>query len=223
MRKLLVLIFLIVCEMNVAQENFQLKRGDILFQDSDCGAPCKAIEKVTTGYKGANLSHVGIAEQNNDENWIVIEAISDGVVKTPLGEFLNRSLDAEGKPKVLVGRVVEKYQSLLPEALKEAQKLLGKPYDEVYKLGNGSYYCSELIYEIFKRANNGEPIFKLYPMTFKDPETRKTFPAWVDYFNELNEQIPEGEPGLNPGGISRSPAIRIVHCYGSPSNFKSEK
>jgi hypothetical protein len=223
MRKLFLLIFLIICEMSMAQENFQLKQGDMLFQDSDCGPPCEAIEKVTNGYLGANLSHIGIVEQDKDGRWIVIEAISEGVVKTPLEEFLNRSLDAEGNPKVLVGRIIEKYQSLLPEALKEAQKLIGNPYDDIYKIGNSRYYCSELIYEIFKRANNGKAVFDLQPMTFIDPETGKTFPAWIDYFDELNEPIPEGEPGLNPGGLSRSPAIRIVHYYGKPSNFKTEK
>ncbi len=223
MRKLVLLLFIIIGEMSVAQENFQLKRGDLLFQDSDCGAPCEAIEKVTTGFQGANLSHVGIVERSNDGSSVVIEAISDGVVKTPLNEFLNRSLDAKGKPKVLAGRVVEKYRPLLPEALKEAQKMVGKPYDDIYKIGNGRYYCSELVYEIFKRANNGEAVFQLYPMTFIDPKTGKTFPAWIDYFSELDEPIPEGEPGLNPGGISRSPAIRIVHHYGKPSNFKLKK
>jgi hypothetical protein len=80
-----------------------------------------------------------------------------------------------------------------------------------------------LIYEIFKRANNGEAVFDLQPMTFIDPETGKTFPAWIDYFDDLNEPIPEGEPGLNPGGLSCSPAIRIMHYYGKPSNFKTEK
>lgn len=223
MRKLVLLLFIIIGEMSVAQENFQLKRGDLLFQDSDCGAPCEAIEKVTTGFQGANLSHVGIVERSNDGSSVVIEAISDGVVKTPLNEFLNRSLDAKGKPKVLAGRVVEKYRPLLPEVLKEAKKLIGKPYDDIYKIGNGRYYCSELVYEIFKRANNGEAVFQLYPMTFIDPKTGKTFPAWIDYFSELDEPIPEGEPGLNPGGISRSPAIRIVHHYGKPSNFKLKK
>lgn len=209
--------------MSVAQENFQLKQGDLLFQDSDCGAPCEAIEKVTSGYKGANLSHVGIAEQNDKDDWFVIEAISEGVVQTPLKEFLNRSYDSEGKPKVIVGRVVKKYQALIPKAISEARKLIGKPYDETYQIGNDRYYCSELVYEVFKKANDNAPVFNLYPMTFKDPDTGKMFPAWAEYFNELNKTIPEGEPGLNPGSISRSPAIQIVHYYGRPSDFQPEK
>ena len=34
----------------------------------------------------------------------------------------------------------------------------------------------------------------------------------------LTLNIPEGELGLNPGGISRSALIEIVHQYGNPSS-----
>ena len=223
MKKIVFFIFLIICEMSLAQESFQIKRGDLLFQDSDCGAPCDAIEKVTTGYRGASLSHIGIAEKDSSGQWIVIEAISEGVVKTPLNDFLNRSYDSEGNPKVIIGRLKEKYQPLIPNALKAAEKLTGNPYDDIYQIGDDRYYCSELIYEILKKANNEKPVFNLYPMTFIDPDTGETFPAWTDYFKKLNEPIPEGKPGLNPGSISRSPAIRIVHHYGCPENFKPKK
>ena len=47
-------------------------------------------------------------------------------------------------------------------------------------------------------------------MTFKDPETKEFFPAWVAYYAELGEAIPEGESGLNPGSISRSQKIDIL-------------
>ena len=39
---------------------FQFQRGDLLFQDLDCGPPCDAIEAVTVGYQNANLSHCDI-------------------------------------------------------------------------------------------------------------------------------------------------------------------
>ncbi len=53
-------------------------------------------------------------------------------------------------------------------------------------------------------------------MTFNDPDTQEPFPIWVEYYKKLGEPIPEGEPGLNPGGISRSIYIDIVHYYGKP-------
>jgi uncharacterized protein YycO len=161
------------CNQNIseANSNFALQPGDLLFQDIDCGPLCDAIERVTIGFQGANFSHVGIAARDDRGNFIVIEAISNGVVITPLKTFLARSSDARHQPKVVVGRVKEPYRHLIPSALKEGLALKGKPYDKVFVIDNEAYYCSELIYEIFLRANTNKPLFKLQPMTYKDPET----------------------------------------------------
>ncbi|MHC4655849.1 MAG: YiiX/YebB-like N1pC/P60 family cysteine hydrolase, partial [Planctomycetota bacterium] len=82
---------------------------------------------------------------------------------------------------------------------------------------NGAYYCSELIYEIFLRANANKPVFKLQPMTYKDPDTGEMLTVWEDYFSKLGVSIPEGKPGINPGGISRSRFLTIIYAYGNPS------
>ncbi len=84
-------------------------------------------------------------------------------------------------------------------------------------MSNDAYYCSELIYEIFLVANDQVPVFELQPMTFKDPDTGQTLAAWEKYFSDLGVSIPEGQPGINPGGISRSDALTIVYAYGEPS------
>jgi len=197
--------------------DFKLQPGDLLFRDSDCGPLCDAIEQVTTGFEGTNLSHVGIAAKDTDGNIVVIEAASSGVRVVELQSFLNRSADAQGKPKVIVGRLKKPYNQLIPAALKEAFNLKGKPYDKVFAVDNDAYYCSELIYEIFKQANNNNPVFALQPMTFKDTDTGKTLPAWENYFSQLGVSVPEGRPGINPGGISRSQALAIIYKYGNPS------
>jgi hypothetical protein len=199
------------------EHHFVLQQGDLLFQDLDGGPLCEAIEKVTTGYQGMNLSHVGIVAKDDDGNFIVIEAVSAGVEVTPLQIFLERSFDARHHPKVIIGRLKEPYCRLIPYALKEAHALKGRPYDRVFSIDNEAYYCSELIYEIFLRVNNNNPVFKLQPMTFKEPDTREFHPAWESYFAELGIPIPEGQPGINPGGVSRSPVLTIVHKYGNLS------
>jgi len=199
--------------------NFELKAGDILFQDSDCGPFCEAIEKVTMGVGGAKFSHVGMIIPKGAEELAVMEAITAGVVETPLDSFFMRSFDAENNSKVVVGRLKEAYQPLIEKAVVYAKSKLGLAYDDVFNISNNKYYCSELIYESFKYANNSQPIFQLQPMTYKDPETKETFPIWEDYFQKLNTPIPEGEPGLNPGGMSASDYIDIVHFYGQPQGY----
>jgi len=57
-------------------------------------------------------------------------------------------------------------------------------------------------------------------MTYKDPDTEEIFPIWVDYFKKLKVDIPEGHPGLNPGGMSTSRYINIVHFYGKPQGYE---
>lgn len=197
-----------------------LREGDLLFQDLDCGAICDAIEKVTTGYKGAKFSHVGIVAKDANRQFVVIEAVQNGVQATPLQTFLGRSFDRQRRPKVVVGRLKPAFRHLIPLVLKEASALKGKPYDSLFVIDNDWYYCSELIYEIFLRANNNNPVFTLQPMTFREPDTGVTLTAWQEYFSQLGVSIPEGLPGINPGGISRSSALAIVYAYGIPDGWE---
>ncbi len=196
--------------------SFVLQPGDLLFQDLDCGPLCDAIEKVTTGYQGANFSHVGIVAKNDTGNLVVIEAVSTGVEATELQTFFNRSVEAGGRPKVVAGRLKKSYQHLIPDVLEGAFALEGKPYDKLFIIDDDAYYCSELIYEIFLQANNNSPVFILQPMTFKDPHTGQILLTWQEYFSQLEAPVPEEQPGINPGGISRSAVLTIVYKYGTP-------
>ena len=202
--------------------SFQLQVGDLLFQDSDCGPFCTSIEKVTFGYKGAKLSHIGMVTFDDNNQIKIIEAISAGVVLTDLQTFLDRSSDSNGNPKVLVGRLDENHKALIPSAIHFAQAKLGLAYDEIFDITNNKYYCSELIYDAFNHAHNGIPLFNLQAMTFVDPDTGQTFPIWEKYYEDLGVNIPEGEAGLNPGGISQSDYIEIIHAFGNPEGYLAD-
>jgi len=200
-------------------DRFVPEPGDLLFQDLDGGPLCDAIERVTAGYNGANLSHVGLVAKDAHQGLVVVEAVSAGVVATPLHRFLARSLDDRHRPKVLVGRldpaVVPDCHGLIRRAIEQARALEGKAYDKQFLIANDSYYCSELVYEVFRRANNGRPLFELQPMTFKEPGSDEPMAAWRAYFADLGVVIPEGCPGINPGVLSRSPLLTMVHEYGA--------
>lgn len=204
------------------KKEFNIEEGDLLFQDLDCGPLCEAIEKVTPGFNDADFSHIGLAVKDLTGQIVILESISDNVKTTPLNEFLNRSFDSDGNPKVIVGRIKPEFQEIIPKFVKTAKSYLDKPYDEVYVMDNDSYYCSELIYLAAKKANNENPFFDLQPMTFKNPGSEDFNPAWIEYYKNMNVEIPEGEPGINPGLISISPKIDIIYIFGYPAGFKKE-
>lgn len=189
--------------------NFKFKTGDVIFQDLDCGDLCNAIEKVTEGYNGKDFSHAGIIFIKGDST-LVLEAIGERVHYTPIQSFLNRS------PKVAVGRLKKKFSIDYTKLETQLQQNASKyfvPYDDVFLQNNNTYYCTELIYDLYKDANNGQEVFSLFPMTFKDPDTKEFFPVWVTYYAALKQPIPEGQPGCNPGGISRSDKLKMLYCY----------
>ena len=224
----------IACVNNVTKENteFQLEVGDILFQDLDSSPLCDAIELVTPGFKNGNFSHIGIVvetldvlyinpdkicnKENSDNYLRVLEAIPEKVTTTRIDTFLMRSSDNNNNPKVIVGRLKNEYKNTIPKAIEFANKQIGIDYDDVFILDNNKYYCSELIYEAFLK----DSIFRLNPMTFLDPKSGDTLQTWIDYYLDLGVEIPENKLGINPGIMSLSDKIEIIHFYGIPDGMK---
>ncbi len=192
-----------------------MKEGDLLFQDLDSSPVCDAIELVTTGYNGANLSHIGLVVSDND-TLKILEAIPPKVILTKLDDFLNRSFDKNGNPKIIVGRLKKDFSYIVANAISFSKSQLNTEYDNVFLMNNDKYYCSELIYEAFLN----DSIFNLQPMTFLHPETKDTLAVWKEYYSELKAEIPQNKLGINPGIMSLSKKIEIVHVYGIPDGMK---
>ena len=227
----------IACSNNMNKEssNFQLKVGDLLFQDLDSSPLCDAIELVTPGYKDGDFSHIGIVIEggipfctnsdrrfeekyfyNINQDFKILEALPGGVQITHIDDFLNRSFDINKNSKVIVGRLKLKHQYALIDAIPFLRSKIGMSYDDAFIINNNSYYCSELIYEGFKK----DSVFQLQPMTFLHPETSDTLKAWKDHYSSLGIKIPENKLGINPGVMSISEKIEIVHSYGIPNGMK---
>ncbi len=200
-RALLAIQFLMACSA-VAQA-IPLKEGDLIFQSIDCGPLCDAINQVTEGYKGIDFNHMGMVLIKAG-NVYVLEASGKKVKLTPYNNFKQKT-----KQPMYVGRLKKRYRALISGAIAFGLKQLGKPYDDEYLYDNGKYYCSELIYDCFLKAH-GSPVFKLKPMTYKAPDTDTFFAVWEDYFKALDVEVPEGKPGCNPGGLSKSRKIKIL-------------
>ena len=196
---------LLICSCS----EFKLKEGDLLFQDLDSSPICDAIESVTSGYKNHNISHIGIIVKDRD-SLFVLEAIPPKVQLSKLEKFLARSKDKNGNPKVMVGRLKQNFQHSIPTAIQFIKNQIDSEYDNEFIIKNNKYYCSELIYDAFKKDN----IFQLSKMNFKT-ESGEVHNAWSTYFRKLNMSIPQDSLGINPANISKSNKINIVHFYGN--------
>jgi len=176
----------------------QLKNGDLLFVTAKETGLSGAINNVTQKKKEASFDHIGIVEEQNKQWYVLHAAPKGGSQKQNLASFLKDQSD-EGQ-KVVVYRLKPQFQKAIPEALKKAESMVGKPYNFNYILEENSYYCSDYIERAFREYN----IFKLEPMTFVDPKTGKINEFWTEFYKKKNLEVPEGKPGCNPNGLAAS-------------------
>lgn len=214
MKYYIVILMSFLCSLsNIVAQDFKLKNGDLIFQDSGVSNLEKSIQEVTKSLDGYQFTHVGIVYIDDNDSVFVLEATTPKLVLTPINEYLYTKSSNGSTPRSVVGRLKAEYQPLIPEALKIGFTHLGKVYDYGFILGNDNYYCTELIYEILKLANNGTEVFHLAPMTFKDSKTGQTTEGWVKYFDKHQLPVPEGELGISPGSMSLSDVVDIVYKY----------
>lgn len=203
-----------------------LRGGDLLFVVNGQG---NNITDVTDGVDGLGIDHIAVFSDGN-----VIEAIPEyGVVENPLDSFLVRLSDRES---VLVGRIegVD-----VEESVANARKFLGRPYDDIFMPSDSAIYCSELVQKSFvfkdrlkerdhnvkgmavvrddvkdmnpKVTGSGDKhfVFGTIPMSFHD-STGNVTEFWTKFYSARGLAVPEGEPGTNPGQLSRDPNVKIL-------------
>lgn len=128
--KQIILLFTILSLMGCKQT---YKEGDIIFQVSK-SRQSPLIQQAT----GSKWSHCGIIVERDGKQY-VLEA-SKTVRLTPLEEWIQRGKGGKVKSRrVLNDSVKVKYK-----------KYLGKAYDTAFRFGNNKWYCSELVYDIYK-------------------------------------------------------------------------
>lgn len=181
-------------------ESQDLRACDLLFVTSQKSALSEAIDAVTQTGNEHHFIHIGMIALSKD-GFTVLHADSDGGVQE---EAMQSFVASQGD--VHVYRVKELIPKFADSAIVEARKHIGEPYNFSYILTDSGYYCSEYIYEIFEH----EQVFELNPMTFKNPETDDFHPTWVEHYNDLGIEIPEGELGCNPNGMASSSRLEYL-------------
>ena len=111
-----------------------VREGDVIFQTS----PSKQSPLIQIATR-SKISHCGIIVMKNEKPY-VLETLETLVV-TPLDKFIARGEDGKDWLKRSKKENIKiKYKSYL-----------GKPYDLAFKFDNDIFYCSELIYDIYKK------------------------------------------------------------------------
>lgn len=111
----------------------QVKEGDVIFQTSQSSQ--SPLIQIATRSK---ITHCGVVVMIKGRPY-VLETLKTLVV-TPLDKFIARG---EG------GRYWVKRSGKEDFKIKY-NHLLGKPYDLSFSFDNNTYYCSELVYNIYK-------------------------------------------------------------------------
>lgn len=201
------MLLLVQCHNNVSVSTIDLKNGDLLFVTAKETGLSGAINNVTQKQKTASFDHIGILKKEGRKMFVLHAAPKGGSQRQDLKDFIKDQKE-EGQ-EVIIYRLKPEYQKAIPEAVKKANSMLGKPYNFNYILDENSYYCSDFV----ERAFRDEHIFKLEPMTFIDPKTGKTNTFWEEFYTKKNLKVPEGEPGCNPNGLAGSDKLERIGNY----------
>ena len=180
-----------------------LRCADLLFVVNNKG---NAITAVTEGLGQLPIDHVVIFyTDSNTHTPSVVQADYKGVRCGTLQSFCFHDIDTAAC-FVVVGRIDVPFDSI--QSLKNALSHVGKSYDYYYLPDDKEIYCSELV-QISYVTDDGKLLFSTIPMTFRNHEGE--IPEfWVKHYAKKGIAIPEGEPGTNPGDLSRRKEIKII-------------
>ena len=150
-----------------------------------------AITAVTPGM----IDHVAIVISKDS----VIEAVGQGVKTTPIDSLRLQP------GYYLIGKVkgIDRKQSM-----QNVRRYLGRSYDHLFLADNEAIYCSELV-QLSYVNDKGEALFTCIPMSFHDA-SGNILSYWTQFYARYQMDVPEGQPGTNPGELSQRSNIRLA-------------
>lgn len=179
----------------------QLKPGDLLFVINNKG---NAITDVTNGYHGKQIDHVAFVI--NNKGMIAEATTRKGVGLTDIRKFMDHGSRDSCRSEFLVGRVNIPYS--WRKTLRNYRRYEHLPYDSLFMPDDKAMYCSELVQKCYVDAK-GKRIFNTIPMSFHNKKGEIT-DFWKMFYSRKGLKVPEGEPGTNPGQLSRDEHVTII-------------
>jgi hypothetical protein len=181
----------------------KIENGDLLFVETNYKNLSGAISRVTENRNNLiSYDHIILIEKNKNRLKAYHSSTENGSEKLDLNILIQRY--HKQKRKLALYRIIDNQCG--NTAINNAEKLLGKPYNDLYILNDNSYYCSDFIERVYRDCN----LFSQDKMTFKNPNTGKTDEYWLEYYKERQTNVPEGQLGTNPNAMSKSDKIKLI-------------
>ncbi|NIJ89058.1 hypothetical protein FHR49_001845 [Xanthomonas campestris] len=201
--RLALLLSLLLALLPVTASALRVHEGDLLFVTAARIGLSGAIDDATARLGAPSFDHVAlVAHEGNTQ--IVLHADEQGSRQQSLRTFID---EATAKHRqIIVYRLTPEHRPAIADAVAQARRMLGKPYNDTYVPNEDSYYCSDFI----ERAFRAHHVFALQPMNFKNLQTGRISPYWTDFYRSRGMQVPQDVPGSNPNDMARAPALAVV-------------
>lgn len=178
-----------------------LRTGDLIWVNSDCGSFCQSIIDTTKAQFGGgpDVNHIGLIEVDGGEIYIYEAVPGAGTLRTKYSDLVAR-LDAQKSrikvsDRILFGSIRPKFRELFVGAVRDAKFELGWPYNALFKFQSGKLrYCSQWVQLLVQKRNGDKPLWTWRPMMFLGK-------TWAEYFRARGVKAPVGELGVSPLGM----------------------
>ncbi|WP_115528181.1 MULTISPECIES: YiiX/YebB-like N1pC/P60 family cysteine hydrolase [Xanthomonas] len=177
--------------------------GDLLFVTTARSGLSGAIDDATATQGERSFDHVALVAHAGDTE-VVLHADEQGSREQSLQAFIDEATAKQRQ--IVVYRLTPAHRPAIADAIAQARRMLGKPYNQTYVQDDNSYYCSDFI----ERAFRAHQVFALQPMNFKNLQTGNVSPYWTDFYRSKGMDVPQGLPGTNPNDMAKAAALRLV-------------
>ncbi|WP_349657638.1 YiiX/YebB-like N1pC/P60 family cysteine hydrolase [Xanthomonas sp. 10-10] len=198
-----VLLLLLIALLPGTALALRVHDGDLLFVTAARTGLSGAIDDATATRGELSFDHVALVAHAGDTQ-VVLHADEHGSREQPLQAFIDEATARHRQ--VVVYRLTPEHRVAISDAIAQARRMLGKPYNQTYVQDDNSYYCSDFI----ERAFRAHHVFALQPMNFRNLQTGQVSPYWTEFYRSKGMAVPQGLPGTNPNDMATAAALRVV-------------